>query len=874
MTKGLRRILIASAALLIFGITLWFRLDVVTVKSHFDREIAKFADIELQTEQSSLTFLHGIGLRLDTVSLKHQQYHINAGHININIRLLPLLLGKVEVDTLDIHDALIKIRPGSMQLTSTSLSSLPVERIHLIRSNIQTMDGNQLLNDLHLELRDIGPNRETLWEIQAQQDKELISGHGRLEFQRGEITSGFGKLKLEQVALERIQPFTPKAVHPFINQKNGRLSGALTLDIVKNSDWAVFGELKLSSDDYETPIKLRGKLNHPETDHVNWHDSFIHLGDSAVIAIDGQCLTDNCTIRLQASGIDLETWSPVIPAGITFHQQLSGSTKLDAIINWDNESWQGEIGFNLKEGRFNYKDDEISLPELQLHASKLSGDATSWQAEASLTAPDISGDMQISSSQQSSGRKQMNIVGNVVESELWQPLSNLLLASLDIQPAISASGTINGKLELLQQGTNKTLQLELDTGLAKISYGNLFHKPENIPALCKAEIQWSDSDSLAIKSVSLQECRIGNGTLEQLNWSRKNRKQHLKISKLDLNLNQFKAKSIRLSEQTNAFRGSIKGSSSSSWTDKNKNLWLQNMSGNWKLQSFGGEDWHASGLIKASNGKFSSDRLLLDGLHGTAELKGHLSLADQRGSIDVLSAQQDWSKLPSPPAVEILNNVRISGAIKQAQLNLLQNGWQDIHALYVWKQGELKLKDLKSSVAGGLITSRNLVLQPKQDGLLGIHGKVRLKDLRLENIQGLDPLMQAEMKGVLHANIELHGTMPNMNTAQWQQSNGDILIYSGEWTQQAKAESLTEKLGFKTPETISHAFKKLEARFRIDALNTTLSSIKLQQMGDKYRGKAKISAEGKLAGRIEKQDDLTSHTLSGEWPYFTWQASQ
>ncbi len=870
MTKGLRRTLIVGAALLILSIALWFRLDVVTVKAHFDSEVAKFTNVELQAEQSSLTFLHGIGLKLDNVSLKHQQYQVQAGHINISIRLLPLLFGKVEVNTLDIHDAIIKIRPGSMQLTSSSLSSLPVDRIHLIRSNIQTMDGKELLNDLHLELRDIGQNRETLWEIQAQQDNESISGHGRLEFQRGKITSGFGKLKLEQVALARIQPFTPESIHPFISQKNGTLSGALTLDIVKNSNWAVFGELELVSDNNENPIKLRGKFSHPEADHVYWHDSFIHLGGSAVIAVDGQCLIDKCSTRLQASDIDLETWSPVIPVGITFHQQLSGSTKLDAKISWDKDSWQGDIGFNLKEGQFNYNDAKLFLPELQLHASKLSGDATSWQAEASLTAPNLSGDMQISSSQKASGRKEMFIVANVVESKFWQPLSNLLLASLDIQPAINANGTINGKLALMQQGKHKKIQLEVDAGLAKIDYNNLFYKPENIPALCNAEIQWSDSDSTPIKSVSLQDCRIGNGTLEQLRWSKKNKQQHLNISNLVVNLDQLKAKSIRLSKQVDGFRGTIQGSSSSSWTDKSKYGWLQGMSGNWKLQGFGGEHWDASGLIKANNGNFSSDRLLLNGLYGLAELKGHLSLAERRGSIDVISAHQDWSKLPAP-AAEMWNKLRLSGSIKQTNINLLQNNWQDVNARYVWKQGELKLKDLKSSVAGGLVTSRSFVLQPTQDGL-AVHGKVRLQDLQLQDIQGLKPTLQAEMKGTLHANIELHGTIPDMH--KWQQSNGDLLIYSGEWTQQVKAESLTEKLGFKAPEIRSHAFKKLEGRFRIDALNTTLSVIKLQQMGNEYRGSAKISSEGKLAGRIEQQKEHIPYTLSGEWPYFTWQASQ
>jgi len=876
VTKGLRRILFAGAALVSLAVALfWVRLDVQEVKAHLDRELTRFTDVKLQAEQTSLSLLHGIGLRLDRVSFKHPQYEIAAGHISITIRLLPLLLGKVEVDTLDIHDALIKIRPGSMQLTSGSISALPVERIHLIRSTIQTMDGKDILNNLHLELRDIGPNSETLWEIQAQQDKQSISGHGSLSFASGEIKGGFGKLKFDQVALARIQPFTPKAVHAFISQKNGALSGALTLDIIKNSDWAVFGELELSSDDKEEPVRLRGKLRHPDEDQLNWHDSFIHLSDSAVIAINGQCLQNQCSTRLQAGNIELQTWSPVMPAGVKFHQQLFGSTKLDANIRWNHEAWQGEIGFNLKQGRFHYNDDqEIALPELQLTTGKLNGNASSWQAEATLTSPGIGGSMQITSSQQTSGLKKMFIVAEQVESRFWQPLSNVLLASLDARPDIKASGIINGELQLVQNGNAKKLGLKVDAGSALVAYGELFAKPAKTAALCQAEISWDGNDhGNQFKAIALHDCQLGDATLQQLKWLKKSKRQSLQISHVAVNFDQLKARSIRMTGQLNSFRGIVKGSSSSSWPENSEQGWLQQMNGNWQLQNFGSETWNASGAVAVSEGRLSSHRLRLDGIHGPAEIKGYLSFADQRGEIDLLSAHLDLNRLPAPPG-QAGDKMVISGSIQQVNVNLLQNDWQELNAAYVWKAGKLRLKDLKAAFAGGEITSRSLVLQPNKKGL-GLHGKVRFRDVQLEQIQGIFPVLQAEVKGTLHANLELHGNIPDLHSAQWQQTNGDILIYSGEWKQQGKAESLTEMLGFKTPETRLHAFKKLESRFRIAGKDTTFSFIKLQQQDDFYRGSAKISAEGKLAGRVEQQNDAhTSYTLFGAWPFYYWQLTQ
>jgi len=326
--------------------------------------------------------------------------------MNIGIRLLPLLLGKIEVDTLDIHDSVILLRPEAIQPTSSAISSLPFERIRLVRSQIQTFDGSDLLNNLHLELRNIGANRETLWDLQAQQINHSVSGHGRLNFYNGEISNGFGKLKLDRVPLARLRAVTPSSLFTWFEDSQGNLSGSLTLDITRNQTWAVFGEVRLKENDQSVPLKLRGKLEHPESGLLIWHDSFIHFSENAVAAIDGNCRNGMCETSIDAINIDLKTWYPLLPETVSFHKQINGLTNLNAHIQWDDHRWDSSAAFKLKDASYLHNELEHSLPDIELQSEELHGDKNSWLAKAILSSADAKGEMAIQSSQKSNGIKE------------------------------------------------------------------------------------------------------------------------------------------------------------------------------------------------------------------------------------------------------------------------------------------------------------------------------------------------------------------------------------------------------------------------------------------------------------------------------------
>lgn len=870
MSLQVRRIVITGALLLVFVVTLSFRLDIENLNRHVQQEMEGFTDVALRAKESEFSFMHGIGIRLNQVSLKQQHYQIEAGHMNVTIRLLPLLLGKIEIDSLDIHDAIIKVRPEALQPTSTAISTLPVERIELVRSHIKTFDGKDILNNLYLELRDIGSNRETLWELKAQQQNHSLSGHGRLNFYHGELTAGFGKLKLDRIPLSRLRAVTPESIFDWFESSDGNISGSLALDITRNQSWAVFGELSLLGNDQTPSLRMRGKLEHPEANHLVWHDSFIHFNEEAVIAIDGECIDNVCETGLDAMNIDLKTWFPLLPESITFHQRISGSTDLNAHVQWSNKGWDSSAAFKLKDASYLYNHERYPLPELDIQTEELRGDSLSWHAKAIVASPNEKGELTIISSQNRAGLKDMQMIASKVNASLVQPLANLLLSSLDINPQLRADGSISGRVQLQQKRDKKSLLLEFSGTDAELSYPELFKKPANIETACKASINWN-SDNNHPDKIALDSCGLNRSLVKRASWQQDGGKHQLQIEKLHLNFDQLKQNAVLLPEQFHAFQGVFEGSGSMYWNAQRPTAipgWLKSINGQWRLQNFGKKRWRVNGNIEAGKGQIAFSRLLLEGTNGQAELKGFVDLSKANGDVDILGGTADVSDYPSLPSG--LDSLNIRGRIHHASLKGLGNQLQAIHGYYRMHRGKLRLENIQGVIAGGQLNSKKMTLSAADEGYM-LAGKLRLKGVSLEQLNGLNQLFQAELKGDLHANLELHGQLPLQTAQAWQQSNGDILVYSGEWSRQGKADTLTERLGIKKPEFISHPFRELNLRFRVHEGGADIRKITLHHNGERYRGRVLIHADQAIQGEMQSSDRKKRYSLAGSWLLPTWQ---
>lgn len=865
--------LIASAILLALAIILWVRLDINALHTRFSQELSIHTQATLESESASLTFLHGIGLRLDQVSLKHELYEMQAGHISITVSLLPLLMGEIEIDALNIHDGLFKVEAGNLEPNTKAIAGLPVKRIELVRCRIETPDGDQLLDNLHLELRNIGLNQKTLWELKAAQDHHSLSGHGRLSFRQGEVTAGFGKLKLKQIPASMLRPIAPELLSQWLSQGSGHLSGALTLDITKQHMWSIFGEVSLGREGDETPIRLRGKLSQPATGKLVWHDSFIHFDAWSVVAIDGACHEGNCNTAIDAKSIPLKKWSPFIPQGLTFHRIISGSTNLKATIGWNEAGWQGAVDFKLMNGAFSYHDRETPLPTLHLQTTEMSGDAKQWKTETMLRFAKADGGISIQSSKKKNGLKDTFIRATESDASQLQPLANLMLASLDIKPDLQLAGDISGKLHLHQNSEEEKLQLHFNADQTRLTYAGWLDKPENVTAQCEMQIGWSNQSRSRPESFKFQNCLLANSKLDELSWTHHNQQEKLIINKININFDVLETQAVHLGQAFEHTHGLLDGDAVSTWSDQDRSntRWVKNMSGSWRLQNFGAASWYANGSIKAVKGTFSSQHLQLTGKYGQAELKGDFSADTKHGAVNVIAANLDWDDLPNPHA--IWSGVDLNGNIQNGQLTLLGNSWQNISSDYRLKQGKLELKTLKASLAGGSITSPSVTLYP-EPGNLTVQGDGHIFDVQLQELKGLDQWLQSDLYGELHANIRLQGQLPYDNIAEWKRSNGDILIYDGEWKQQGKEGSLTERLGIQSPAVQSHRFKKLEFRFRVHSNQINIPMLKLDYRDQTYSGNGAVDSNYHLAGTIKNMSNQSMYMLDSKLPDLSWHSTR
>jgi len=870
----------AGAGLLAIGAVVFFRLNSADLSHHFYGQFSSATDAILSADHSELAFIHGVGLRLDGVSLTHKQYRMQAGHADISLGLLPLLLGKIEVKTLDIHDAIITIHPESLQLTSTAISLLPVKRIHLIRSRILTSDGTELLNNLHLELRDIGPNRETLWELNARQGKQSISGNGRLLFRAGEIAGGFGKLKLNQLQLSGLKPFAPETLITWLEDKGKFVSGALTLDIPGRQVWSVFGAVELKNDSGKTALNLRGKLSHPDDGKLLWHDSFMNFGKHAVLAIKGGCDKNDCNTSLDAEQVPLSEWFPFLPASLTFERKISGMTNLKADIGWDKKAWQGHVTLQLKKAASHDGENDIPLPDLQLLSGEFSGSAHHWKAKATISTAQGSNAINISTTQLENGDKDMFIDTNAADAKLWQPLSNLLLASLEMEPILKATGQLSGTLHLHQQTSGKYLEIDIDATQAQMGYAPWFEKPQQISALCQMKISFSGASPSAL---SMQHCQLDKSSLGQLRWSMKKGQHKLAIDQLNLDFDQFHNLSILIPEHMSNLKGLLQGSGHTSWSNHDAD-WFDHMTGHWQLQNLGTEAWHANGAVDVKHGLVSSNRLLVNGPLGQAELKGSYEVSKQRGNIDIIAGNLGWNTTFFLD--NFWQNISLNGHIQHTGLTLLGNHWYGIQSDYNLAKGKLTLKKLQSILADGSFASKELTLFPAPNKSatneistnavngLDIQGSIRAENIQLHKIHRLSDWFQTDISGKLHANIKLDGDIAQANWTAWQHSNGDIFIYNGSWEQQLKAESFTEHLGIKTPAFKPYAFSKFGFRFHIDKDRVNISNIKLVRHHEQYLGKASITPELHLQGRVYNNADSTGYLIDSTLPEINWQLQQ
>jgi len=867
-------------AILLLSALLWWRLDVDALHSAIEQQVSHLSGSHMQAKGVSLNLMHGVGLRFDQVTFNALRLSMQARHVDISIHLLPLLFGKVEMGTLDIHDAQVKLDGDALAALSVSFASLPFERVHMNRGAIIDADGVPQLENLQLDVRNIGPDREALLEVSARQGDYALQGHGQLAFRAGAVMSGFGKLKLKSIPASLLTTVAPAMLTEWFGRQSQRLTGGLTLDITRHQGWSLFGEIEAQGDaedgvEEQVPVRLRGKISHPADGELVWHDSFIHLQDRAVIALDGHCLAGKCESRLDAHNVPVRAWFKLLPETAALPRTLAGNTRLTAMLRWQGDIWQATGSLGLNELSFRHEQQALNLPAMHLVASDLHGNRDGWSGKARLSFPQYGGEVRLQAesgvSQPAATQHtknqgwQLKLASEQLNDGVWQPLGNLLLSSLRLAPELAGSGPLRAEVVLQQQPEHTLLQLDFDAGEATLNYGKQWLKPGALAGRCHASIGWPSLISQP-DSLQLDQCVLGTSQLAHLEYHQGQHTDSVKFAGLRLNLNQLNDKKLGLPLWLQSYQGRIEGDGSLGWSHDTGAL--IDAGGQWNLQQLGTADWQLSGNLNAKDGVLSSKHLQVSGSLGRAELKGSFRLPTHRGWVDVLGGHLNWQTLPALPAW--WPDLHLNGKLHRMHVNIAGYQWQDIAADYRLIDGRMTLEHGKVGFAGGELDTDGLMLEPAE-GMLHIDGKIRARNVLMEQMPWANGWLQAGMSGKMQANIELKGVLPVTGAGGWQRSNGDVTIYSGAWSPHAKQDVKDggEQTAVKMVTGQSAEFRRLKFRFRIQEQVTEFSGLDLTSHGNRYRGKAVMAADGSISGSVSGKEGR--YAIDGEWPHPHWQ---
>ncbi|MDQ7011085.1 MAG: YdbH domain-containing protein [Mariprofundaceae bacterium] len=864
MSAGLRRSLLACAALLLAITVLAWRLDAALLQQEITDLIDHATGLRLQAKKAEVSLLHGISLKMENVTAGHAPALVHADIVYADVAVLPLLLGKIEIAAIYLHTPHIALPAGwSGEDIIGMLSRLSLDRIRIINGELGDTHGQPLLDDVQFDLRDIGPSREMRWEILAHVDERPISSHGKLQLRAGEVIRGFGKLKMDRVPLSRFTRFLPPWLSRHPAWLPPLLSSAITVDIGKNRAWSAFGDVTLDTGEKDAvPLTLRGKLGRNTDGEITWRDSFIHIGPQASLATHGVCRQAACEAELNGKGIGIAT----MISRIGMNMPVSGAVDMQANLRWQQGRWQGKVDTLWKNVKWRHGKTVLPVPELRLTADTISGDIHGNLdiADAWLGAKDAATGAQIQASYRTAAGWTAEIRMHHFETG-WAPLANILLAAGNLPPGLRGDGPLNGRIDLAC-GTKNSMRFAADAGQLRLAYGTRFIKPAGIPMNMTGRLDWNET----VLNLELESLRLSDSHLLHLTWKKTGSggqvRHSLQIADADIHLDDLRQQSIRLPGQAGRMQGNVSGQISTQWReDEPDTAWLMHLDADASLHRFMTDGQQYSGEITARQGRFSSRNMTWSGDNGRASLQGYLDLAKQTGRIDIYHARLDWDRLSRLPKGWHVFDIR--GRIDAAGLRLLANDWRKIRADYHLQHGQLHLRHVHADIAGGALRAKAMQFAFTPAGTK-FSGTLQLGGLKLQQIQGLSGLIQAQVAGRLYANGRLEGTLPSSRLADWQ-GNGDIMIYQGKWEPNENLMHKLEKLVSTDASERKYAFRKFGFRFRGRQGTFRLSGLRLDAKDAHIIGKVSISDDGRLEG-IALETNGRKYRIFGILPAVRW----
>ncbi|HXH64985.1 MAG TPA: hypothetical protein VNH42_05690, partial [Mariprofundaceae bacterium] len=783
---------IAAVSVLFVAALLHVRMDAGHMRKELLPRVAGLTHATIDYDRLSFSFVHGLDVRLDKVRMRHTAWRIDAPAVLLELRVIPLLLGKIELAGIYLRSPVIRIAPAEeKEATSVETHGLPqglmLDQLSVSDASIINDTGQVLISGLDMDLRDIGPSRMMRWELQARTGEQMASGHGQLGLRLGTIDNGFGKLTLERIPLQALRdiPRISGLTDHLSRHGYRQLSTVITLNISHADQWTTFSETTLSGDPGRPDIKLRGKLYRDAGHSLAWKDTFVQVGAGPMLAAEGGCSTAGiCSSVIRGKSVDLAPFAAVSAPTTPVWQPVSGNMSVQAEMHWQRHDWSLTGQADMRDLTWKDAAGTFILPDFRLDnlLASAKGDAVSLES-ARIGFVKRSGNMLADGHYDGrGGQGQLHLRFNALQ-DAWAPV--LRLTSM-IDPTgalpVGGRGVLQGDAKLVIADGRPDLRFSLDATGAEIGIAGA-HKPAGIAAVASGDWQPGADDAHLVVTTAT----LGASTLKGLLWQRRGGRRTLDISGINLDMQALGKQGVSLPDVLRGFQGSIAGNLATAWdapapAGQPQDLWpgMPGLTAQLDLGRFGTDGWQLQGHVAFDHGSAALQRLMLTGAYGNTELDGNVSFAGRNGRVDIRRGTLIWNSGQAIPAW--LTSMRLRGRIRDMNVSWLGQHWDKVDARYRLDKAHLSVPELKAGIADGNVSARDLAFDFKP-GSLALRGVAQIGALHVQKITGLADMLQGELTGKSFATIRFDGTLPFANWQDWR-GNGDLIIYVGHWRPQ------------------------------------------------------------------------------------------
>ncbi len=748
MTQWSRRWIIASVAaalLLISGVS---QLDNRKVYAGLQQQLAR-SGIQLQADEISISPMYTGSIRLKHVTVQTDSFSLQAEQLYIDLNLAALLTGKALPQALYLQLANIEVKKTQQQqwIELVETESFKLKRIYISQSEIHFHEQHLTLEQVNLDIRDIGKNKNPRLELQAHIGDGRIDAHGYIRLKRGQITRGFSRVKLSDIPLAFINHGTTLET----------LNGSITTHLNEDKTWQAIGRIALQIA-AKDKLELRGKFTGSPQQLFHIDDMVLNIEDSGAFQLSGDCIrTDSCLININSEQLQPGPIFRLIDSDIDLGKRLRDS-QLQAINiqhSWKNSilsssgdiTWQ-QLDYLLtdKKNSAHFNSGTLTFSGLEHHPDG------SWLLANAKVTHDKQASLILDKASYNNGRWQLPL--KLYNSDLWLPLSNILLQNRPPYTVLEGSGTITGNINIQHQhGSLSEAAFAIDATAATMNWQQ-YSKPENIHFSVTGEASWQ-------KELRLEDAKLSVQLADS--YAAIDKQQALwHLNKLSADLDQAKALGITFPWD---LHGSISGQAAV--TEDLSGL----QSARLDLIDFGVAAHHFSGQVVKQRQKWHTRNLAWTFDKNQAEIS-----SNKRGQLHITANRFNAAGL------QLLQYTpeKTSGTLDIQSLTLPFGLFKNVSTDYETGADGLMLKRFKSTFYEGSVRAKKLQIT-QQDQLLNVKGALQAGGIRLKDWRWLNNQFQTILAGNLYSTINVDAQFDAEDKISSWQGDGDIIVYNGRW---------------------------------------------------------------------------------------------